>query len=139
MKVHAMNLSGSDLVAIFLIAALCAPFIVALLLNSRQKLAQQETLRLAIQSGQPIDGAMLKILTKMPPSPDRDLRQGIISTSLAIGLGIAATFSATIMKQNDLAPLLGMAAIIVLAVGVGQLAAWKLRNKVSSTSQDQQE
>ena len=111
-------------------------FITAVLLQawSRNKIAQQETLRLAIQSGQQIDAATLKLFVKAPLLPEMDLRQGIISTCLAIGFGLTALFSTNMGKQGDLFTVIGMIAIIVGSVGIGQLIAWKVRANLANSA-----
>jgi hypothetical protein len=108
-------------------------FIVATALHvwSRNKLAQQETLRIAIQAGQQIDETALRLMVKPPLLPEMDLRQGIISTCMAIGFGLTAVFSKQMPKQGDLATVIGMVAIIIASVGIGQLIAWKARTALS--------
>jgi hypothetical protein len=72
------------------VAAVC---IVPFYLRSQERIRVQETLRAAIESGQPMPTEMMEnaarnINIRPAPSPARDLRTGIIW--LGVGLGIAA-------------------------------------------------
>jgi hypothetical protein len=108
---------------------ICISVCVVLVANSfaRTKLAQQETIRSAIQAGQKLDEETLKLLAKTPKSPDADLRQGVITVCLAVGFVFAAILSQFMQRYGDLATVIGMIAIIVGSIGIGQLIAWKVR------------
>jgi hypothetical protein len=72
------------------IAAVC---IVPFWLRSQERIRVQETLRAAIESGQPMPTEMMEtaarnINIRAAPSPSRDLRTGIIW--LGVGLGFVA-------------------------------------------------
>jgi len=72
------------------IAAVC---IVPFWLRSQERIRVQETLRAAIESGQPMPTEMMEtaarnINIRPAPSPSRDLRTGIIW--LGVGLGFVA-------------------------------------------------
>jgi hypothetical protein len=72
------------------IAAVC---IVPFYLRSQERIRVQETLRAAIESGQPMPTEMMEtaarnINVRPAPSPSRDLRTGIIW--LGVGLGFVA-------------------------------------------------
>jgi hypothetical protein len=125
------SIEGLIPIALFIMIA----FVVTVGLQawSRNKLAQQETLRLAIQSGQKIDETALKLMVKSPLLPEMDLRQGIISTCLAIGFGMTALFSKQMPKLGDLATVIGMIAILIASVGIGQLIAWKARATLTTS------
>lgn len=106
---------------------------------SRNRSAQQETLRLAIQSGQKLDETTMKLLVKRPLIPEMDLRQGIISTCLAVGFGLAAALSTQMPQNGDLATIIGMIAVIIGSVGIGQLIAWKVRSTIDKAATAEQE
>ena len=78
----------------------------------RQKMA--ETLRIAIEKGQPLPAEVIDAMSSnvrapgLPPSPQRDLRTGIIW--LGVGLGFAALGLTISFEEPDaLFPLLGFA------------------------------
>ena len=82
----------------------------------RQKMA--ETLRVAIEKGQPLPTEIIDAMSSnvrtpgLPPSPQRDLRTGIIW--LGIGVGLAAMGLAISFEEADaLYPFLGIAAFPV--------------------------
>jgi hypothetical protein len=80
--------------------------------QERTKLA--DTLRIAIEKGQPIPPEMIEAMARdtkpMPlPSPDRDLRRGIVWLGMAVGL--AAFGGAMSFEEPDwLYPMIGIAA-----------------------------
>jgi hypothetical protein len=123
----------ANLIPIALFAMIAFICFVVFQAGMRQNLAQQETLRLAIQSGQKLDETTMKLLLKRP-LPEMDLRQGIISTCLAIGFFLTAAYSTQMPKHGDLATVIGMIAIIIGSVGVGQLIAWKVRSNIAKTA-----
>jgi hypothetical protein len=120
-------------IPIFLFLALASTTIAALFFWSRNKVAQQETLRQAIQAGQKLDENTLKLLIKPPMTPDADLRQGIMTTCLAIGFASAALFCTIMGLDRDLFAVLGMITIIIGSVGAGQLISWKVRRSLEPT------
>jgi hypothetical protein len=70
-------------------------------LRSKERQKMQETLRLAIEKGQPLPAEVVDAMStnvqtlRQPPSPSRDLRIGIIWLGVAIGLaafGVALGF-----------------------------------------------
>ena len=77
-----------------------------------------ETLRIAIEKGQPLPSEVIDAMSSnvrspaMMPSPHRDLRAGIIWTG--IGVGFAAFGAALSFNEPDaLLPMLGLAAFPV--------------------------
>jgi hypothetical protein len=83
-------------------------------LKSQERLRLQDTLRTAIEKGQPLPTEVVAAIssdvrTKPPPSPQRDLRTGIIWLFVAIGI---AAFGWIIgFEEPDATyPLLGVAA-----------------------------
>jgi hypothetical protein len=86
--------------AVFIVAiifgSIAAVFIVPFYIRSQERIRIQETLRAAIEKGQPLPTEMMATMEtaarnvnlRAAPSPSRDLRTGIIW--LGIGLGFAA-------------------------------------------------
>ena len=99
----------------------------------RQKMA--ETLRVAIEKGQPLPSEIVDAMSSnvrtpgLPPSPQRDLRTGIIW--LGVGVGFAAMGAAISFEEADaLYPFLGIAAFPVF-IGLA-FVALALLNKSKS-------
>ena len=99
----------------------------------RQKMA--ETLKVAIEKGQPlpteiIDAMSTNVRTPgLPPSPQRDLRTGIIW--VGIGVGLAAMGTAISFEEADaLYPFLGFSAFPIF-IGLAFIAL-ALLNKPKS-------
>lgn len=79
----------------------------------RQKMA--DTLRAAIEKGQPLPTEVIEAMSSnvrspgLPPSPQRDLRTGVIW--LGVGVGLAGMGAAISIEEADaLYPVLGLAA-----------------------------
>lgn len=93
---------------------LASLFIVPTALKSQERMKLQETLRAAIEKGQPLPTEVIEAMTndvKIRPKPSayRDLRVGIIWVGVAVGiaaLGLASSFE----EPDALYPLLGVAA-----------------------------
>ena len=106
---------------------LAAIILVPPYLRSREKLRLHETLRMAYDKGQPVPPEMIEALQadKARPSPDRDLRRGIILLAIAGALvffgfmmnGIAET------EGHAFWPIVGSAAFPGF-IGLGYLAFW---------------
>lgn len=83
-------------------------------LKSQERQRMAETLRVAIEKGQPLPTEVIEAMSSnvrnpgLPPSPQRDLRTGIIW--LGIGVGFAALGAVLSFEEPDaLFPLLGVA------------------------------
>jgi hypothetical protein len=83
-------------------------------LRSQERTRLHETLKASIDKGQPIPPEVIEAITsdvkiKRPPSPERDLRVGIIW--LGVGIGLAAMGLALGFDEPDATyPMLGLAA-----------------------------
>ncbi|MEI6439084.1 MAG: DUF6249 domain-containing protein [Alphaproteobacteria bacterium] len=88
-------------------------FIVPTVMRSREREKLQDTLKAAIESGQPLPTEVISALSsnvkaRAPASPQRDLRVGIIWTGVAAGVaGLAIALS--ISEPDATYPLLGVA------------------------------
>lgn len=102
------------LIPISLFAMIAALVIVPRYFKSVERQKMAETLRLAIEKGQPLPTEMIEAMSSnvrspgLPPSPQRDLRTGIIW--LGIGVGFAALgFAMSFEEPDALFPCLGLA------------------------------
>jgi hypothetical protein len=79
-----------------------------------------ETVRAAIDKGQPLTPELIERLTETPQGPERDLRRGVVL--IAVGLGIAI-LGAAISRESVVQPLaLGA---VPLLIGVAYLGLWR--------------
>jgi hypothetical protein len=81
-------------------------------LRSREREKLQETLRIAIEKGQPIPPEVIESMTqgaRLPPSPARDLRRAIIWLGVAGGLA-AMGWVIGFSEPDATYPMLGVAA-----------------------------
>ena len=123
------------LIPLSLFAMIAALVIVPRYFKSVERQKMAETLRVAIEKGQPLPTEIIEAMSTnvrtpgMPPSPARDLRTGIIW--LGIGVGLAAMGAAISFEEADaLYPLLGIAAFPVF-IGLA-FVALALLNKSKS-------
>jgi Domain of unknown function (DUF6249) len=80
------------------------------------RLAAQETIRGAIERGQPLTPELVAQLTGLDPS-NGDLRRGVISIAIAIAIG---AFAFAVGEDDALGPLTGIAAFPFL-IGIAYL------------------
>lgn len=92
-----------------------------------------ETLRRAIDSGQQLSPEALSALQKPERPASQDLRSGVILTALAVGFGLCSVvFGNGDFGEDGAGRGFAIAAIIVGAIGIGQLlAAWLRRERKS--------
>ena len=104
--------------AIFIIAiifgSIASLFIVPRYFKSVERQKMADTLRVAIEKGQPLPTEVIEAMSSnvrspgLPPSPQRDLRTGIIW--LGVGIGFAALGLVVSFEEPDaLFPMLGVA------------------------------
>ncbi len=119
------------LVPIFFFICVAAVFIVPRYLKSRERSELQDTVRRAIDKGQPLPPEVLDAMTRdvrPAASPQRDLRTAIVWLAIAIGF---AGFGFALNYSNDDVPVgvfLGIAAIPG-AIGLAFLALGLLGKK----------
>lgn len=111
-----MEISGEVLGAIMF---LCIALVLALLVwfRYRGKEDTQVTIRMAIDKGQELSPELIENLVNPRVSPVRDLRRGVISVLLAVGI---ALFGVILGEQDAVRPLLGIA-MFPLSIGAGFL------------------
>jgi hypothetical protein len=99
-------------IPIFICLMIAAIVIVPRYFQSQERQKMAETLKAAIEKGQPLPTEVVDAISsgaKVPPSPQRDLRTGIVW--LGVGVGLAALGWAISFEEPDGAlPMLGIAA-----------------------------
>jgi hypothetical protein len=99
------------MIPIFFFAMIAAIVIVPRYFRSLERQKMAETLRVAIERGQPLPAEVVDAMAsgvKAPPTPQRDLRTGIIW--LGVGIGLAAMGWALGFEEPDATlPLVGIA------------------------------
>lgn len=106
-------MDGGILVPISLFAMIAAIVLVPRYLKSQERMKLQETLRLAIEKGQPLPPEVISSISadepRRLPSAERDMRRGIVW--LAVAVGLAAFGVAVGYEEPDATyPILGIAA-----------------------------
>jgi hypothetical protein len=103
------------LIVLIIFGSIPAVFIAMRYFKSVERQKMADTLRVAIEKGQPLPREVIDAMSTnvrnptLPPSPARDLRTGIIW--LGVGVGFAALAAALSFDEPDfLYPLLGLAA-----------------------------
>lgn len=103
------------LIPLSFFAMIAALVIVPRYFRSQERQKMAETLRVAMEKGQPLPTEVIDAMSSnvrspgMPPSPQRDLRTGIIW--MGVGVGFAALGLAISFEEPDaLYPLLGISA-----------------------------
>lgn len=99
------------MIPIFFFAMIAAIVIVPRYFKSMERQKMAETLKAAIERGQPLPTEVVDAISsgvKTPPSPQRDLRTGIVW--LGVGVGLAAMGWAIGFEDPDATfPLIGIA------------------------------
>lgn len=101
------------LIILIIFGSFASLFIVPRYFKSLERQKMAETLRIAIEKGQPLPAEVVDAMSsdvrpaRLPPSPQRDLRTGIIW--LGVGMGFVALGAALSFEDPDaLMPLLGI-------------------------------
>jgi hypothetical protein len=92
------------LIVAIIFGSLAAIIIAPMYFRSQERQRMQDTLRLAIEKGEPLPTEMTEAISRNvklppPPSPGRDLRTGIIW--LGVGVGLAACGVALGFEEPD--------------------------------------
>ena len=102
------------MINLIIFGSIAALFLVPRYFKSVERQKMADTLRLAIEKGQPLPTEVIEAMSSnvrtpgLPPSPQRDLRTGIIW--LGVGIGFAALGLTVSFEEPDvLFPMLGIA------------------------------
>jgi hypothetical protein len=102
------------LIVLIIFGSIASLFILPRYFKSVERQKMAETLRAAIEKGQPLPTEVIEAMSSnvrspgLPPSPQRDLRTGIIW--LGVGIGFAALGAVISFEEPDaLFPCLGLA------------------------------
>ena len=121
---------GAGLVALAFWGFIASVVVAGIWYGIRERQAQHETLRHMIDSGKPIDQALMDKVLGGDRQVHRDLRiGGLIVLCAAPGMALLGWFISRI-AEPALMPLLGVATLMVF-VGIGLLAASRAAEKAS--------
>jgi hypothetical protein len=104
------------LIPISMFAMIAAIVIVPSWLKSRERAEMQNTLRAAIDKGQPMPPEVIDALTKnvkQPSSALSDIRTGVIWIAIGVGIGVFGYF-VSYEADGALHPMMGIGAIPVI-------------------------
>ncbi|MBW3560277.1 MAG: hypothetical protein KY446_00230 [Proteobacteria bacterium] len=102
------------LVPLFVFGSIAAMVIAPFYFRSRDRAKLLDTVRTAYDRGQPVPPELINALqarqASLRPSPERDLRSGIIWLAVGVGLAIFAVLM-SFEEDDAIFPLLGIASI----------------------------
>jgi hypothetical protein len=116
-----------NLIPIVLFLSIAGSTCYALFVAMRNRQAQHETLRHAIQNGQQLDARTLALLAKPVNAPEADLRGGIINLAVGLGLALVGVVARMSNFETNFAQVAWFAAIFMACLGVGQMLAYRAR------------
>ena len=120
---------GAGLSALAFWGFLAAVVVGGIWYGLRERQAQYDTVRRIIESGQPVDEALIDKIIGGNRPPDRSLKiAGLIVIFVAPGLAVLAWFIGQ-LSEPWLMPILGAAALVAF-VGVGLLVAAKAAERM---------
>lgn len=111
------------MIPIFFFAMIAAIVIVPRYFRSLERQKMAETLKVAIERGQPLPTEVVDAMSssvKTPPTPQRDLRTGIIWLGVGVGLG-AMGWALSFEDPDATLPLVGIACFPVF-IGLAFIA-----------------
>lgn len=120
---------GAGLSALAFWGFLAAVVVGGIWYGLRERQAQYDTVRRIIESGQPVDDALIDKIIGGNRPPDRSLKiAGLIVIFVAPGLAVLAWFIGQ-LSEPWLMPILGAAALVAF-VGIGLLVAAKAAERM---------
>jgi hypothetical protein len=112
----------STIVPIVLFLAVALTFCVRYYFAHRTRQETQNTVRVALERGQPLSPELLDRLGQSPPPKRNDLRRGVVGVCLGIGL---AAFGLVLGQEDAVRPMLAVA-MVPLLLGLAYLVLWRL-------------
>lgn len=130
-------MDGEILVPLGLFAMIAAIVIIPRYFRSQERQKLQETLRAAVERGEPIPPEIVQAMTQPVKEsrsgayrhPDQDLRQGIVW--LAVGLGLALMGYLIGFNEPDATHVMLGVAAIPSFIGVAFIVLWAVGRKKS--------
>jgi len=109
-----------DLIPIVLFLTIGAGFALAIYFRYRTRHDIQNTVRAAIEQGNPLSAEIVETLAASVASPHADLRKGVIS----LALGVAVYLMAIFIDEPDAVGPLTAVAMFPLLIGLAYLGLW---------------
>ncbi len=122
---HSIDIGDAlgQLVPIVLFLAIALTFCVKYYFTHRNRKEMQDTVRMALERGQPLSPELLDRLGGQAPAPKRnDLRRGVVGICLGIGIG---AFGMVLGDEDAVRPMLAIGLVPVL-LGFAYLVLWRL-------------
>jgi hypothetical protein len=88
----------------------------------KSRLATQKTIRLALEKGNEMTPELLTSLIEPKHSVSGDLRRGLVSLSIGVGIGL---FGYILGEDDAVRPMIGMSMFPVF-IGIAYLILWRL-------------
>ena len=88
----------------------------------KSRLATQQTIRLALEKGNDMTPELLVSLTEPRHDVSRDLRRGLVSLSIGVGV---ALFGFIIGEEDAVRPMIGIS-MFPIFIGIAYLTLWQL-------------
>ena len=113
---------ADNLVPIVLFLAIALTFCLKYYFAHRTRQDVQNTVRVALERGEPLTPELLDRLGQTSPPKKTDLRRGVIGIVLGIGLG---AFGLVIGEPDAVRPMLAVG-LVPLLLGLAYLVLWRL-------------
>jgi hypothetical protein len=111
-----------DLVPIALFFAIAVTYCVKYYFAFRTRRDAQQSVRTALERGEPLTPELLDRLVQAPAPKSNDLRRGVIGVALGIGLG---AFGVALGEESVVRPMLAVGCVPLL-IGAAYLLLWRL-------------
>lgn len=122
---HDMRVNvGTDdnIVPVVLFLAIALTFCVKYFFAHRTRQETQNTVRMALERGEPLTPELLDRIGQAPPPRRNDLRRGVVGICLGIGLG---AFGLVLGEPDAVRPLLAVG-LVPLLLGLAYLVLWRV-------------